>query len=465
MFDVNGIVYASVRVLLRSMKFQYDGDDSKIRNFANTHIDNCMLSFGEALHSGGNIKNIQRSVNKIKRDYNFTRSYLDNNIFIDSGGFQIQMEMIEPKNIPYLIDGYCNFIDYVPDSNTYFFIEDVIPTQKGKVNREDALKYTIQGMKQMSQLSEAKRKNIYFVYHFQSPNIFDLWQEVLKATPPEEYLGGHRWAVGGIVSNSGTANDTSFISYMIPMQDILQRELEYLKKGNSMYFHILGVTGFLDILFYTLFEELLKKYNMNVSITFDSTSAIMTVCRANAFTFWETEPVPSFYTADLRPAYAHKGVKDYHQINKHLTNNMIIQDKIKYMQNTYGFKGIETHIGENGRMVTDTQYIFMLYQALSFKKLHAWCKIESKKLIDMFFQDKQEFGNKLLTTATTLRSGRITRYVNNKCTAIFNTIKTFNNILSHEGADAFKSAKEIKTQINTLLQSFEAVETLDENKW
>ena len=465
MFDVNGIVYASFKVLLRSMFWQYEKDETKVKSFVNREVKNCMLSFGETLHGEGNIKNIKSSVNKIKKDYDYIRQYFNNNMFIDSGGFQIQMELIEPENIPYLIDGYCDFIQSVPHNNTYYFIEDVIPTQKGKVNRQQAYDMTIRGMKQMSELPDIKKNNIYFVYHFQSPNIFDLWQEVLKATPPEEYLGGHRWAVGGIVSNSGTANDTSFISYMIPMQDILQRELDYLKKGNSMYFHILGVTGFLDILFYTLFEELLKKYNMNVSITFDSTSAIMTVCRANTFTFWETDPVPGFYTADLRPRNAHKGVKGFHHLTEHLTNNMVIQDKIKYMQNTYGLKGIETHIGENDRMVTDTQYVFMLYQALSFKKLHAWCKMEAKKLMDMFFIDKQEFGNELLITASALRSGKVTRPTNNKCTAIFNTIDAFNNILSHEGVEVFKSADSIKTQINTLLQSFEAVETLNENSW
>lgn len=463
MFDVNGIVYASFKVLLRSMFWQYEKDETKVKSFVNKEVKNCMLSFGETLHGEGNIKNIKSSVNKIKKDYDYIRQYFDNNMFIDSGGFQIQMELIEPENIPYLIDGYCDFIQSVPHNNTYYFIEDVIPTQNGKVNRQQAYDMTIRGMKQMSELPDCKKNNIYFVYHFQSPNIFDLWQDVMKVTPPEEYLGGHRWAVGGIVSNSGTSTDTSFISYMIPMQDILQREMIYLKQGKPMYFHILGVTGYLDIFFFTLFEALLKKYNLNVSITFDSTSSIMTVCRGNTFTFWENDPVPGFYTADLRPSQAHKGVKNFQAVKELITNEKIIQAKIKEMQTKFGFTGIDTHIGEDGRMVTATQYVFMLYQMLSFKHMHTWCQNQSKLLIDLFFEDKREFGIELVKTASHLRSGKMSRDSKNKCTAIFNTIEAFDKILASK--ESYKSLSSIRNQINNLLQSFESKEVLVENVW
>ncbi len=96
MFDVNGIVYASFKVLLRSMFWQYEKDETKVKSFVNKEVKNCMLSFGETLHGEGNIKNIKSSVNKIKKDYDYIRQYFDNNMFIDSGGFQIQMELIEP---------------------------------------------------------------------------------------------------------------------------------------------------------------------------------------------------------------------------------------------------------------------------------------------------------------------------------------------------------------------------------
>lgn len=465
MFDVNGIVYASFMVLLRSMFWQYDNDEKKVIDFANREVKNCMLSFGETLHSGGNIKNITKSVKKIRKDYDYVRQYFNNNMFIDSGGFQIQMELIEPEHIPCLIEGYCDFIHNIPHNNTYYFIEDVIPTQNGKVNRQQAFDNTILGMKEMSKLSEEKRKNIYFVYHFQSPTIFDLWQDVMKAVPPEEYLGGHRWAVGGIVSNSGTSTDTSFISYMIPMQDILQREMTYLKQGKPMYFHILGVTGFLDIFFFTLFEALLKKYEMNVSITFDSTSSIMSVCLGNGFTFWENDPVPGFYTADLRPKQAHKGVKHFHHLNEYMTNEKIIQSKIKEMQTKFGMTGIDTHVGENGRMVTATQYVFMLYQMLSFRNMHKWCQEESKKLMEIFYTDKREFGIELVNTASHLRAGKMTKDSKNKCSAIFNTIEAFDKILSHNGNGNYKSLDAIRNQINTLLQSFESKEVLTDNTW
>ena len=114
-------------------------------------------------------------------------------------------------------------------------------------------------------------------------------------------------------------------------------------------------------------------------------------------------------------------------------------------------------------MVTDTQYVFMLYQMLSFRNMHKWCQEESKKLMELFYIDKREFGIELVNTASHLRAGKMTKDSNNKCSAIFNTIEAFDKILSHNGKGNYKSIDSIRNQINTLLQSFESKEVLVEN--
>ena len=102
---------------------------------------------------------------------------------------------------------------------------------------------------------------------------------------------------------------------------------------------------------------------------------------------------------------------------------------------------------------------------LSFRNMHKWCQEESKKLIDLFYKDKREFGIELVNTASHLRAGKMTRDSSHKCTAIFNTIEAFDKILSHNGKGNYKSIDAIRNQINTLLQSFESKEVLVENTW
>jgi len=445
--DTEGIVFASFMVLIRSMFWQYRRPglprkelESFVSNFANTHVNNAMLSFGDALHGGmyfggssesqkASEKVLAHAIKKTKTAYNYIRRCYHNNMFIDSGGFQIQMGFIDEKGVPILTDGYCNLMTQLNDPNTYYFIEDVLPSDKIK-NLDSAIQLSIDGIHKMAQLPEFIRKNIYYIYHFQTPDIFAGWQRVLREAPPE-MLGGHRWSVGGIVSKGVTSADSTFISYMLPMQDIIRREWDYMCSKQPIYFHILGVTAQLDILFFALFEALLKSYGFNVHMTFDSTSTIMSVCRGNVFWYWTPEPYETYHEISLHPRSAKKLVKTMLP-HARVTNEEVIMRVVRNMQETYGFKGVEKHYNEDtNRMETATQYIFMLHQMFTLQQMHRWCKKQSLRLIDCFHNSTPaDFIKELIDVGTRIRSvDTTTSAIRAKATSISNTLISFDSIL------------------------------------
>jgi hypothetical protein len=216
-----GIVYAGFQTLVAATELMYlKSSSDKIMNFLDSNYQNGMISFGETLHGKGT-KSIKTAIRKVNRTFDYVRSNYSNNIFVDSGGYQIAVDKIEAKDVPSLIEAYAGFIDSVKDNNTYFYIEDVIPNGSKIATADIAGDLTIRGLKRFENLSKNKKENVYFIYHFQSPAVFNMWQRVLNEAPPEQILGSHRWAVGGIVASDATSFDKQFISYMIPVLDIL----------------------------------------------------------------------------------------------------------------------------------------------------------------------------------------------------------------------------------------------------
>jgi hypothetical protein len=444
--DTNGIVYATFRVMLRSVIAQYskltngvvDKDflEKNVSAFANTNFNNAMLSFGEALHCDGDAKDIKRSVNHLRREYNNVRKYYNNNMFIDSGGYQVQMNFIDHTVVPYLIDGYCETIQNMKEKNVFYFIEDIIATSYNKEkipSMNIAKKLTIDGIKKMSELPEEKRKNIYFIYHFQSRDVFRAWQDVLHKAHPNEYLESHRWSVGGIVADSGVPKDTNYITYMYPMIDILQQELSYLKKGGTVNLHILGVTAFLDIFFFGVLKRLFDIYDYKINITFDSTQPIIGICRGQKFLNYNKEK-DYFFEAITNPNAAKTRLRNSDLHNYGTYENFILNE-IEKLKNEYNFIGVPSghyidRSDKKPRIDTLANYMFTIKQMLMLKFLHQWSYEKAGEMFQLYFTDYNEFYNYTMECCTKIRGNNMATQTKTKVKNIVNTINLFNDILS-----------------------------------
>lgn len=424
-----GIVFAGFQTLMGIKRYEEDTD--KIRSFFNNHFDNVMLSFGTtALNSLKRINGACTSATNMHSSY---RNVFDKNIFCDSGGFQIMVDLVPKEMVPVLINKYCRFIESIEDPNTYYFIEDVIPSATKLPDLADAKAFTISGLEQMSALPKHKRENIFFVYHFQQPQVFNAWQEILTTHHPNQLLGGHRWAVGGIASSGVTANDDSFITYMYPMLDIIQQELDYLRDGNRIFIHILGVTGLQDILFYNLFESLFKRNGMNVSFTFDSSSAIHSITKGR-FVYSVDRDNHYVSKIELRPKWNNKTPGTSYIGGQPKTNRQHIEEMLDFFVEDAKFQRIEAY-DNMGNLTSAATNRFILWQAMALKDIFDWCHSNVDGLVEDFYSNKPAFRIGLLEFSNRLRAGSMKKRAVEKCNAIMSTLEAFDDILS--GRDVY----------------------------
>lgn len=445
MHETNGIVYATFRVMLRCIIAQYMKEKNKsidkefldkmTKKFANENIMNSMISFGDSLHYNGDITDIKRSIRYLRREYKNVRKHYDNNVFIDSGGYQIQTNYIDHKNVPYLIDGYCEMIQNMKEKNVYYFIEDIIATSYNKEkipSMEIAKQLTIDGIKKMSQLPEDKRKNIYFIYHFQSKQVFNTWQEILKYSHPNEFLGSHRWAVGGIVSDTSVPKNINYITYMYPIIDVIQNEMDYMKNKGKVYLHVLGVTAYLDIFFFGLFKKLFDNYGYNLNISFDSTQPIISVCRGHRFLHYDEEH-DYFFEVDLGIDKKDEKIRNA-DLHNHSTHEEFIINEIKNLKNKYGFIGTpDGHYIDRSndklRIYTEANYIFTIKQMLILKFLFDWSYKKADDIFELYYSDYNGFVNYLSECCYKIRGNTIINHTKLKIKNIINTINLFDSIL------------------------------------
>lgn len=415
--DCEGIVYSGFDTHIAML--QKIMDDHLIRDFNNEQFNSTMLSFGRYI-TGKN--KITTAVKNGKKAIKSLRDYYDGHLFIDSGGFQIMTGVVKKNQIPNLIDGYCNMINDVNEPNTYYFIEDTIPTDINEISTiNEAVDFTALGLKEMHKLPFEKRKNIYFIYHFQSPSVFDGWQKLMHQTHPNEYLESHRWSVGGIVASKSTMFDTDFITYMLPAIDIFQTELEYMKKGNTVYFHVLGVAGLMDILFYTLMTKLFERRGLSVKITFDSTSSIQSIVRGRYIYAYVDEVL---YKISLDPKHANNRIGK----NSMKRNIDVIKDVLNTMSTKFSTKSIE-QIYEDGKINIFAVKTFVTYQALVYAEIFRKSMVWSDEIINDVIENKPSSYMSIRKLSGMIRGHVISPRTIDKCFAINNTLNVLRNII------------------------------------
>lgn len=446
-----GIVLASMQSYVKATRLYID-DETKVKNILN-EFKNGMVSLGDIIHGQRKIERVDKAIKKINTVYNFVRDSYDNNIFIDSGGYQIAVNRLEMKYIPNLIEAYSSFIESNDNEKTFYYIEDVVSTGDKVPTIEDAKELTILGLKRFNEIPKNKKKNIYFIYHFQNIELFDAWQDILEVTPPEEILDSHRWAVGGIVASSSSNNyDKKYISYMLPVVDILQRELSYLKTEGTLYFHVLGVTGLLDMIFFALFQELFKFYNFKLEMTFDSTGAVQCIAKGQFFYYLEND---ALYKIEMGHKDHNKRVQGFFEGEARYTNKEIMDIiKEKYINekefNTKCFNNEYYVVDENGKKTLHPYGLrfFIPHSGSQYSDIFDWAKKKAEQILPLYISGNSEFINELYLLSSKLKGNNKTSQSNDKITSIVNTLNLFNSILS--GNKIFKK-EEIRGLIIDML--------------
>ena len=201
----------------------------------------------------------------------------EKHLFVDSGGFQIvggRMRKSINVALPNLIDIYTKFIAEEDFANTSYFYLDIPPVFGITPSESSAYMEMFHNKLMERTKASGKHRQLFFIYQANSPISFRVFRKFLQDHKVMEQLDSHKWAMGGLVPIN--MNDFSFWirPYMIPLFEIIPQEYQYLRAGGEVCYHVLGVSNLFDFLLFSWMIAFNEYHNINLKITFDSTTAI-----------------------------------------------------------------------------------------------------------------------------------------------------------------------------------------------
>jgi len=395
-------------------------DDAKINNFLHHNIDRYLYSFGTGLSyktKKMSSKHVQKIVNVI--DKIISRPLMnDTKLYIDSGGFQVAMGAVEPKDMPSFIEKYHNFLRENHQKFSYAFSLDLPPGPSSSVFEsysqiENLNRLSYQASASLPQ--EVKDKMIY-IHHFRTPSLYDSWSKFLW----EEHLadGFKNFATGGLVANMSTDLTIPVIIYSIPLSEILKYAIS--KNMTSFNFHVLGGANYIDVFYHKLFSYHIQKvHGIKVNITYDS-SAIFKALAIGRF-------VPVFKDdgnltkMDIRSNGLHLRFE----------NMMTREDKVYQLLNDiathYNFKTLTLQadpIYDNNTFSRSIHMYLILYMLRSYRHLESMCEKFVEEIYPLYEQNKQEeFDEKCYELAKKFNQGKNTRKQKAKIASIAKSLE------------------------------------------
>lgn len=251
----------------------------------NKILDDCcdsfMFSFGDRLARKGrnSKKNWDRYLATQMKSVNFynDKEYLNGDnrwLYVDSGGYQIQMNCLRNEEIPKYMDCYEKFLIQCGDKVQYAFSLEIAPSPVFSSDYDEIVKLNQTSYNSHANLPDDIRKKILSVYHFRTPLCLEIWRDLLINSKLYEKFSV--WSIGGMAANNQTANIGQPPLYSLAVSDIVRFEMD--RNNTEAYIHILGSSSEYDLLLVTMMKKYFKKlHNFDVVITMDSSKAAQQV--------------------------------------------------------------------------------------------------------------------------------------------------------------------------------------------
>lgn len=252
-----------------------------INNTFDNTCDSFMFSFGDRL---GKDKDKKKEWPKYVKhqlkalDEYISKPYMQSPnrfMYVDSGGFQIQMNYLNNEDIPDFMDSFDIFLRLAKNKIHYAFSLEVSPSTKFSSKYQEVLDLNLKSYNQHARLPDEFRKKILSIYHFRTPKCLEIWRKVLIDT--ELYKKFSVWSIGGMAANSQIVQVDRPPLYSCAVADIIRYELN---KGNKeVYVHILGTSSEFDLVLVSLMKRYAKKYHdVTLIITMDSSKVAQQIC-------------------------------------------------------------------------------------------------------------------------------------------------------------------------------------------
>jgi len=395
-------------------------------NFVKYIAPRNLCCFGAGFSKKKKVKSLAKYTEKIIKQHKLKdrKPYRENMVmYIDSGGFQCGMGYVPREMLDEYIDIYAKFLDNYKDLYDYAFTLDVPPN--------DVIYNSIHEVKETNlftigtlpeRVSEDVAKNkLLFVYHFSSPRIWNSWQDIV-ASNANKY--STYWSAGGVARYKSQQKTNCWL-YTAPILQFLSIMKDYANTDQQLQFHLLGDFTTLAVLFSKIIPEYVRRrFNLNLSITYDATSICVGNLRFRYLSKFDGE-----YWHNVDVSRGHK-----HQYNNYFktSNDKAFLNELQEFAEEIGFPKIphdSIDDPDKDNFWTEVGHYLILYQIYQYYKLEMFSYELAPQIVDMIFDGKEdEAVKKISDVLIKLNGGKMTDYLKSRQSFLLNTIKYMDSL-------------------------------------
>lgn len=226
------------------------------------------------------------------------------NLYIDSGGYQASVGLLNPKYFEPYIESYKRWLINNKDKIHRAFTLDVIFGQFDETI-DKFINYNTYGL---HELFIPELQNVILpVFHFITPELFYIFTNIFF-TDTNIYIKD-KFSLGGLIAFDRYEGKVVHIPYAPVILFIFEKYKEY--KGNypkNIEIHLLGLSSFRDVVFITFLKRLFKVfYNIDITFTHDSAKTFRVGMRQKQFEYFDMKNM-KFYELCYQSKYLNKKV-------------------------------------------------------------------------------------------------------------------------------------------------------------
>ena len=408
---------------IKGPEYNHNFTRSDINRFFGNTCNKFLHSYGQYFREARKYHKYSKKENELFvkcRSFGF---FDDSEFFVDSGGFQISVGILDKVKTDLLFNMYYEFLAEYIDSYNRAFILDVPPGPNCKVfsDFDDVYKMNYESYTKAANLPSNVRDKIIYVHHFRTPKLWEIYSKILHDDGLFKYFNYH--ATGGIVANQSSDMDIPCIIYVIPLIPLVNEALK--NKRTTLHFHILGGSNFREILFYELFKlHMMKKHNLNLEITYDSSGLFKGLMRGRYVYIMDGDAIKKvdIRTSSLSLRYRNEDKK----INEKYLETL---NEFAYR---FGFSQLsrsDVYCGNSGTFHTDIKIYTMLYSLSMYSTVQDKMRSIVGDLYSLYESGElEEFNNKAELITRNINNEKITRKQQNKTYSIVRSLDMLSNL-------------------------------------
>ncbi|GIU69110.1 MAG: hypothetical protein KatS3mg002_0346 [Candidatus Woesearchaeota archaeon] len=397
--------------------------ESSLTNFFDTACQKFLHSFGHNLKLKSNFEIHKQTKNKILQECKQTPFMGSKGAYyIDSGGFQVSTGILDAKRSDLLVKYYYEFLEEYPNSYEKAFILDIPPGPGCQYfnSFDDVYRKNLYSYTKAANFPDHIRSKIIYIHHFRTPKLWNIFNRILYENnffEKFQYFG-----TGGISANMKTDIIVPFILYSIPLVPILNLCKKYNRK--EIKFHILGGSGFRDVLFYKLFSYFIEKeHQIKCEITYDSSTIFKGFMVGRILYIMDNGILKK---VNIRTNYLDKKAGNESSLMERIRNDMNIMCK------EFNFELIETDTfygGENNSFTKEMRLYASLYMIYMYYRVE---KMLDQIISELYNRYKEgnfnEFQKSLFSITKLLNSGRPTQKQIFKTQSVLNSLSLIQDL-------------------------------------